>query len=101
LGLGQEQEDIKTVADTEGKKGDTDFGPREPLHGATTKTNQETCEFSKKKSRSMCHLARIGEERKQAQQVPFILFLPLFFLFFLEKNRFFWLIKKFHWHCQE
>jgi len=66
-------------------KGDKDFGPREPLHGATTKTNQETCEFPKKNSRNMCNLASIGEERKQAQQVPFM-FLPLFFLFFFRKK---------------
>ena len=33
----------------------------------------------------MCNLASIGEERKQAQQVPFM-FLPLFFLFFFRKK---------------
>jgi hypothetical protein len=71
LGLGQEQEHIKTVADTEGERG---HGFR--AQGTSAWSNNEN------KSRNMCNLARIGEEKKQAQQVPFILFLPLVFLFF-------------------
>jgi len=75
LGLEQEQEGIKTVADTEGKsKWDTDFGP------GNNQSNNEN------KSRNMCSLARIGEGGKPNKQ--FLLF--CFCLsFFLENNSFF------------
>jgi hypothetical protein len=54
LGLGQEQEHIKTVADTEGQRG---HGFR--AQGTSAWSNNEN------KSRNMCNLARIGEENKK------------------------------------
>lgn len=76
LGLGQEQEDIKTVADTEGER----------AHGFRAQ-GTSSCSNNENKSRNMCNLARIGEGNpKEVQQVPFFLLVPLFFPLFLKKK---------------